>query len=202
MRGVWAPYCVPPARWRYVKWLAAVVVLLPVVPLVAYRPARVLIPTAFGVTCSLHNVCVDDPERFDAAAALLEEARRDLEERWGLRVEAPKIVFCSTTECQETFGLSSKAGLTLGTLGILIAPRGWQRHYVVHELVHYWQAQSFGPLTGLLGEPWLIEGMAYAMSGDPRATMHEPFESYRRQFVALQRQNVGIPLRQWVGELL
>jgi hypothetical protein len=187
---------------KYIKWLVAALLLFPLSAFAFYKPIRVLIPEAFGVTCHEHNVCVEDAAQFDTAAALLDVSKRELGTHWGLSVGEPKIVFCSTEKCRKTFGLSQRAGLTLGTLGILIAPRGWERHYVAHELIHYWQAETFGILTGLVGEQWLIEGMAYSLSNDPREKLHEPFESYRQKFTEWYRLNAGVPLKKSVSELL
>lgn len=187
---------------KHAKWIVAVLFLLPISVFAFYKPIRVLIPEAFGLTCREDNVCIDDVAQLDAAVSLLMASRHDLESRWGLVVGQPRMVFCSTDPCRQTFGLSQKAGMTLGMLGILIAPRGWQRHYVTHELIHRWQAENFGPLVGWLGEPWMVEGMAYALSNDPRDRLNEPFESYRQQFNEWHRLHAGVPLKQSVGEVL
>lgn len=187
---------------KYIKWSIVVLLLLPVSAFAFYKPIRVLIPEVFGVSCQEHNVCVEDPSQRDTAVGLLDNSKRYLETKWGLFVGEPKIVFCSTEKCQQTFGLSQRAGLTLGTFGILIAPRGWNSHYVSHELIHYWQAENFGVLAGLLGEPWLIEGMAYSLSDDPREKLREPFESYREKFNEWHRLNAGVPLKKSIGEVL
>lgn len=94
------------------------------------------------------------------------------------------------------------AGLILGPFGIAIAPRGWKQYYVAHELIHHWQAENFGSLALLKGEPWLIEGMAYSLSNDPRKELHEPFESYRRRFNDWYHLHASVPLQQSVGEAL
>jgi hypothetical protein len=190
------------SHMNYIKWSIAVLLLLPFSTFAFYKPIRILIPEAFGISCQEHNVCVEDPAQRDTAVALLDDSKRNLETKWGLVVGEPKIVFCSTEKCHQTFGLSRRAGFTLGTFGILIAPRGWKVHYVSHELVHYWQAENFGILTGLLGEPWLIEGMAYSLSDDPREKLHEPFETYRQKFNEWRRLNAGVALRKSVGEML
>jgi len=187
---------------KYIKWFVAVLLLLPVSAFALYKPIRVLIPEVFGVTCHERNVCVEDASQLDAAVALLDASKRELGTQWGLSIGEPKIVFCSTEKCRQAFGLSRRAGLTLATFGILIAPRGWERHYVAHELIHYWQAENFGLLTGLLGEQWLVEGMAYSLSNDPREKLHEPFESYRQKFNEWHRLNAGVPLKELVGEVL
>jgi len=98
---------------------------------------RVLIPEAFGVRCKAHKVCVDDFSQLAAAESLFNDSKSYLATQWGLSIGEPKIIFCSTEHCRSAFGLSNKAGFTLGSFAIVIAPRGWQQHYVVHELIHH-----------------------------------------------------------------
>jgi hypothetical protein len=74
--------------------------------------------------------------------------------------------------------------VTLGTWGTVIGPKAWTDYYVRHELIHHLQGQRLGVLNTLLKPPWFVEGMAYALSGDPRAPLAEPFEGYRRTFSA------------------
>lgn len=186
---------------KYAKWLLAVPLILPLSAFAFFKPIRVLFPETFGVTCSEHNVCVDDITKLGTAVVLFDSAKEYLETQQGLSVGEPKIIFCSTEKCQSVFGLSHRSGFTLSTFGITIAPRGWKQHYVVHELIHYWQVENFGSLA-LLGEPWLIEGMAYALNNDPRKKLHEPFESYRQRFNDWRRLNAGVPLKILVGEEL
>ncbi len=90
----------------------------------------------------------------------------------------------------------------MSSVAIAIAPRGWQPHYLAHELIHYWQADQFGSLTLLIGEQWLIEGMAYALSNDPRVALREPFESYRQRFNGWYRLNADIVLEESLGGAL
>ena len=73
---------------------------------------------------------------------------------------------------------------------------------MAHELIHYWQADHFGSLVLVTGRPWLIEGMAYALSGDPRKILHEPFEGYREKFNEWYHLNAGVPLKQSLGKAL
>ena len=79
---------------------------------------------------------------------------------------------------------------------------GGKKYYVAHELIHYWQAENFGSLVLLNDEQWLIEGMAYALSNDPRNELYEPFESYCQKFTEWHRLNEVNPLEKSVGEVL
>jgi hypothetical protein len=187
---------------KYLKCLAAVLLLTPISALAFFRPVRVLIPEAFGVHCNPQNLCVDDVSQLAVAESLLNGSKSYLETQWGLAIGEPKIIFCSTEQCRSAFGLSNKAGFTLGSFTIAIAPRGWRQHYVAHELIHLWQADRFGSLTLLTGEQWLIEGMAYALSNDPRMELHQPFESYRQRFNDWYKLNAGIPLKESLAGVL
>ncbi|MGY6275260.1 hypothetical protein [Methylomonas sp. MgM2] len=187
---------------KFIKWLVAIVLLLPITAFTLIKPVRVLIPEAFGVNCSEHNVCVDDYSRLAEAVSLLNESKSFLAAQWGLSIDEPKIIFCSTEKCRSAFGLSNRAGFTFGNFGIVMAPRGWQQHYVTHELIHHWQAETFGSLVRWMAKPWLIEGMAYSLSNDPRSELHEPFESYRQQFNNWYRHNSNSPLKDAVGSAL
>ncbi|WP_020481687.1 hypothetical protein [Methylomonas sp. MK1] len=181
---------------KYRRWLVVIFLLLPISAFAFFKPVRVLIPEAFGVRCNEQNLCVDDFSRLAAAESLLYDSKSYLSTQWGLSIGEPKIIFCSTEQCRSAFGLSNKAGFTLGSFAIAIAPRAWQQHYVAHELIHHWQADRFGSLALLTGEQWLIEGMAYALSNDPRMELHEPFESYRQRFNDWYRLNTNIPLKE------
>ncbi|OAI13978.1 hypothetical protein A1507_15900 [Methylomonas koyamae] len=187
---------------KYSSWFVVILLLLPISALAFFKPVRVLIPEAFGVRCNEQNLCIDDVSQLAAAESLLSNSKTYLATQWGLSIGEPKIIFCSTEQCRSAFGLSNKAGFTLGNFAIAIAPRGWRQHYVAHELIHHWQAASFGSLTLLTGEQWLIEGMAYALSNDPRMELHQPFESYRQRFNDWYRLNADIPLEESLGWVL
>ena len=82
----------------------------------------------------------------------------------------------------ERFGFSRAAAAAVGKSAIVVGPRGWLPHYVKHELVHYWQAENIGVIRMLFCDDWLIEGMAYALSDDPREQLAPPWQAYRQEF--------------------
>ena len=186
---------------KYIILTLAALLIFSVSVFALYKPVRILLPEIFGISCE-SNVCVDDSSQRGYALSLLDAAKQRLEAQHDLSIGGPKIIFCSAAKCQDTFGLGKKAGFTLGAHGIVIAPRGWKEYYVAHELIHYWQAENFGSLVLLTGEPWLIEGMAYALSNDPRTELHEPFESYRNRFNRWRRLNAGIPFKKSIEQAL
>ncbi|KVP60410.1 hypothetical protein [Burkholderia ubonensis] len=78
----------------------------------------------------------------------------------------------------------ARAAEAVGNVGVVVAPRGWRSFYLAHELIHFRQAEVLGNVAVATRPRWLIEGMAYSLSGDPRHSLGEPLESWRAQFDA------------------
>jgi hypothetical protein len=163
---VWLVLVLPPAAWFIVK------------------PVRVVAPTWVGVTCIRATLCLDEVEHARDAEALYDEAVAFVSARVAPVGAPPKVVFCWTQRCADAFGLGARAAVTTGTLGTVISPRGWKYWIVRHEMIHYVQARRLNVLALLLKPQWLVEGMAYTLSEDPRAPLAEPWESDRRRFQA------------------
>lgn len=162
----------------------ALLVLL-VVPAVAWfivKPVRVVAPEVVGMICPQPFLCVDAAASEPQARALYDEARAFVDHRVGVLAEQPRVVFCSSEDCANRFGLGDRSAVTFGTLGTVIGPRAWKPYYVRHELIHHLQGQRFGVLRRLLMPSWLIEGLAYALSDDPRPTLAEPWQAHRTRF--------------------
>lgn len=168
--------------------LVGCAITLVIVPAVAWflvKPLRVIFPTLMpGVECPRANVCTDDVTRLDEAQKLYEEGYTKTVEVVGAFQGAPRMVFCTTQACSDAFGLGQRAAEAVGNLGLVIAPRGWKKFYIAHELIHYRQAESLGNLAVATKPKWLIEGMAYSLSDDPRHPLGAPFEQWRSQFEA------------------
>jgi len=160
------------------------IISIPTMAFSFYKPGRVLIPEVFGIQCFKENISVEDPSTMNHASDLVHSSIEDLRRNYSLDMDLPRIVFCSTDQCTKRFGLGRRTAIVIGTFGIVMSPRGWKPHYVKYELIHHWQANTFGNLAMLTGEKWIIEGMAYGLSGDPREPLSEPFESYRRKFLS------------------
>lgn len=156
---------------------------LPVVTWAAFKPIRVLAPELAGVHCTQDNICVDDLSRLEQARFLRDESVNFVESRVGRLAQVPRFIFCSAAPCERSFGFTGNAAYHVGTFGVVIGPRGWQRHFARHELIHHLQMENIGSLHALLFTPtWFIEGMAYALSEDPRHPLPEPLEGWRSQF--------------------
>lgn len=157
-----------------------------VVPALAWalvKPVRVAVPTLNGVSC-VEQVCVDQLDRLGEAQALYHEGNEFITERFGLELKQPRVVFCSLPACAEGFGLGTRSAVTVGTVGTVIGPKAWKSYYLRHELIHQLQADKLGSVLLLLKPSWLLEGMAYALSDDPRPVLAEPWQGYRAQFGA------------------
>lgn len=55
----------------------------------------------------------------------------------------PRVVFCETDSCFSAFGLDKQAAHTT-PFGIIVSPRGWEPHYVRHEMIHHLQIERLG----------------------------------------------------------
>jgi len=156
-----------------------------VTPLAAWffvKPVRLIAPELVGVKCFDGGVCLENEADYEKAKKLRLEAIEFLNKKLGSFENQPKIIFCSTWECASKFGLGKRSAVTLGAYGSAISPRAWKPHYVRHELIHQLQAQELGVIKCLLLPSWLIEGMAYSQSHDPRQPLNQPWEGYRSQF--------------------
>ncbi|WP_321932447.1 hypothetical protein [Burkholderia cenocepacia] len=175
--------------------LTGLLVALPIAAYALVKPLRVVVPALVpGVSCPRADICTDDAAKLGAAQQLYRDgAARAAAAVGGFRA-APRIVFCATRACADAFGLGTRAALTLGDFGIVIAPRGWQTYFLAHELIHHRQAEVLGNLAVVTKPRWLIEGMAYSLSDDPRRPLAQPFEVWRTQFAAWNAARGAQPL--------
>lgn len=158
---------------------------VPVAACASFKPLRVVAPELMGLTCTEQGVCVDDEALLAQATLLKHDAVAYVEQRIGAFASVPKIVYCSSAACAKSYGFSSQGAFTVGSFGIVVGPRGWQPYFVRHELIHHLQVERWGSLrTWLLKPDWLIEGMAYSLSDDPRRPLPEPLQGWRQQFEA------------------
>lgn len=141
-------------------------------------------PKLAGVVCVSESVCLDDLSQAQEATRLYSEAWAFVSENLGTVEGTPQVIFCSKQACADSFGLGARSAITFGTFGIVVGPRAWKPYYVRHELIHYMQGKRLGVLSLLLKPSWLIEGIAYGLSQDPRAPLTEPFETFRARFLS------------------
>jgi hypothetical protein len=158
------------------------VVLIPVLLLVIHKPARVIIPEVIGFNRVDKGLYIDDMKRMEEARLLRNQALEEMNNEFGQFKNEPKMLFCSLQQIFEKLGFKKSASRSVGTYGIVIGPRAWAKYYIKHELIHYWQAENLGMIKMNYYPQWLIEGMAYSLSDDPRTTLDEPWETYREEF--------------------
>jgi hypothetical protein len=162
-------------------------ILLAIVPALAWaivKPVRMMAPEWGDVTCIASTVCVDDLSKVAEAEALYSEAVRFVHAKVAHVSGKPRVTFCSLQACADHFGLGARSAVTLGTVGTVIGPRAWKPYYVRHEVIHYVQARQLGVLPLFFKPSWFVEGMAYALSEDPRTPLAQPFEGYRSEFLS------------------
>lgn len=117
--------------------LSFITVLLPSATLAFYKPTRVLFPQLFGLVCPTDYICVDSLEKLQDAKLLRTEALNFVNEKAGRISHAPRFIFCSTKACADRFGQYHAAAFNVGTIGIVVRTKGWEKHYVRHELIHH-----------------------------------------------------------------
>lgn len=172
---------------KHSKFVVAVV-LMPMLPLAAWamvKPLRVAAPELLGLTCATDGICTDDPSRMAEARALLKGAQSFVAAGIGAVRGRPTAVFCATAGCSAKFGLGRSVAFSVGDLGVIFSEKAWEPHFVRHELIHQRQNEQLGVVNAWLFKPsWLIEGMAYSRSEDPRRPLPEPMESWRDRYRA------------------
>lgn len=165
--------------------LGRILFLLMIIPFMAWflvKPVRVLQPAWLSLPCTEEPVCVDDNAQLAQARALYEDALNSLSPPLGPLNSRPHFVFCSSQQCADQFGLGARSAVTIADWGTVVGPKAWKDYYVRHELIHHLQAQQWGVLRRMWLPDWVVEGMAYALSGDPRHPLAEPWEAHRARF--------------------
>ncbi len=164
------------------RLLFIVCCVVPVLAWAVVKPARVVALSLADVSC-VGSVCVDDTSRSAEAAELFRNAQVFVELKVGAFGRQPKVIFCGSQPCADYFGLGARSAVTVASVATVIGPRAWKPYYVRHELLHQAQSDRIGTMSLLFKPGWVVEGMAYGLSEDPRPVLAEPFESQRRQFM-------------------
>ncbi|MDD9990273.1 MAG: hypothetical protein OXP75_00580 [Rhodospirillales bacterium] len=162
-----------------------VLLLIPGASWAFYKPVRVLVPELNGATCVSDAICMEDVPRYQEASALYGAALEFVNATVGEIEVPPRAVFCSTQDCFESFGFDRAVAHTVGVSGmsgIVVGPRGWKGHFMRHEIIHHLQAERLGVFEQWCSPEWFKEGMAYALSQDPRPVLSEPWQGYRSRF--------------------
>lgn len=174
------------------KKIAVFLILFFVVGAVALaicvRSVRILAPQMFGLEYVSETVCIDDVGKLDEAMALLADAKAYVREELGGIETDPKVLFCSTEECFNTFSDPLVSAQYFWLARIILLGGDWKPFILRHELIHHWQNDNFGgPHEALRLPMWFLEGMAYSLSGDPRDVIpNADANAQREQFFSWQ----------------
>lgn len=172
--------------------LVIVATALPVAAMAFVKPLRVAVPALMpGITCIDARICIDDVSRLTAAEKLYADGSAVASKAVGQFRQTPRMVFCATSQCADMFGLGARAAEAVGDIGLIVAPRGWKTFYVAHELIHHRQAEELGNLALFTKPKWMIEGMAYSLSEDPRHPLGGPLEAWRSEFEAWRAKHAA-----------
>lgn len=148
-----------------------------------YKPMRVLAPQLVaGISCTTKTICIDDATRYGEAERLYNDAVYFVASSVSSIEKSPRVIFCSTEDCFQSFGCNKSSARTVGAFGIVISPRGWNQYYLRHEMIHHLQTERLGVYRQWRSPDWFKEGMAYFLSEDPRRNLAEPFQQYRDSF--------------------
>lgn len=180
---------------KYFKYIILLTLVFPVAVFAFVKPAKIVFPTLAGIECVKEWLCVENGSNFEQAELLYEVAFQDIEKKLTEFEKRPKVIFCSSQECFSAFGFHKQAGVSIGSFGVVIAPRGWTPYYLKHELIHQWQSEKFGALSVWRSPGWIIEGMAYYLSDDPREELSSPFQSYREKYGQVYGELSGVDLK-------
>ena len=147
-----------------------------------YKPVRVFFPELAGVICAQENICIEDLDKLEVAQTLYMSSLNDVQVTVSSFKAPPKFIFCETQSCFEGFGFHKASAQSVGTVATVVGPKGWKKHIVRHEMIHHIQNEQLGSIKFMSMPAWFNEGMAYSLSQDPRETLSEPWESYRKAF--------------------
>ncbi len=162
---------------------ALLILLTPIAAWAIYKPMRVLAPDwVGGVVCISTEICIEDKSKYELAETLYRESLHDISLVVGKFQQNPRVIFCSTEDCYRSLGFKRASATNVGKSGIVISPRGWKAYYLRHEMIHHRQAEEFGVISSLLKPEWLMEGMAYSLSDDPRKKLSGRWQAARERF--------------------
>lgn len=157
--------------------------ILPITAWLLYKPVRILAPAFNGMNCVSNSICLEDTDRINEASLLFDIALAFVNSEIGEIRNKPRIIFCSTENCNQSFGFHAPAKAhTIGLSGIVIGPYGWNEHIIRHELIHHLQAERLGIIRQWRSPSWFKEGMAYSLSQDTRLTLTKPLLDYKAEF--------------------
>jgi hypothetical protein len=138
-------------------------------------PQRMIAPSWFGLSEVAPNVFSDDPSKAKQQLAFIDQSNQTVSAFFGDLQSTPRIIFCTTMKCEQTFGKNGSVAVAYGWHFIHIPPRAFidpivGQVLVTHEHVHIELVKRWG-WTALYDEKipsWFNEGLASLLSQDSR----------------------------------
>ena len=116
-------------RRLHIKLVATIVLCAtPIAAWALWKPIRVLAPELAGVKCYVGRVCTDDPSKVAEALGLRREALSYVEQNAGGFRANPRMIFCTTPQCDRSFGFAGNAAYNFGSSGLVVSARGWHSY--------------------------------------------------------------------------
>ena len=112
----------PPHRF---VWPCGASLLIPAAAWALVKPVRVVAPSWAGVSCPSQGVH-RDASRLADAQALHAEAVEFVGRNLAPIAGVPRVIFCASDACAESFGLGERSAVTVATVATVIEPRAWQ----------------------------------------------------------------------------
>src|SRR5712692_802002 len=165
------------------------------------RGTKLWAPTWFELEPIAPRVFVNKgmpPAQRQLVLELVAESEQRLTHYYGTVTSTPKLFFCSTEACFQSFGGSTNRAKSFGDYGSLFSPRGISAPIVSHERSHvelYARIDSFRMLRRV--PSWFNEGLVVAVSEEPT----------HAESVCGEARTTGVPLpplaklesmRQWL----
>lgn len=135
-----------------------------------------------GMTKITKNVYIDDTSKSNKAIDMVRSAIDELSDKGFTYKKLPNVLFCFHQKTFSLLGFKKSAARSIGTYSIVLGPRADEVFYLKHELIHQWQAINLDFNYVHDYSQWVVEGMAYYFSDDPRHPLDEPWETDRKTF--------------------
>ncbi|WP_336215115.1 hypothetical protein [Nonomuraea sp. LPB2021202275-12-8] len=161
------------SRTIWTRALAGLVALLIAGTLgvvVAYPSvAATTCPGCYGLT-ELHPGVYTEQGLSDEQRAhvtrVVETARRRVSDFYGGQAGSPALLICLTEDCYQRIGGGKERGIAVLNRAVMLSPRGLDPVIASHELSHVELHERLGGGSDI--PQWFDEGLAVAVSNDPR----------------------------------
>lgn len=131
-------------------------------------PHRVIFAENYGMTEISDRVWTDAPGRAEELRSLANQSRMRIRQFFGDEPPKPTLVFCTTIQCADTFGIGGN-GLSIADMAVMVGPGGITQGTLKHEMTHSRLHRRMG-LRNIIKQPyptWFDEGLATHVANHP-----------------------------------